>query len=88
MKKLIILSGMLCLLASTSANADSFSLTIGEPQPAYVEAPVYVAPAPIYPTYVVEGERYHGWRRGHEHHDNGNHGRGNRGRGHDDRDHK
>jgi hypothetical protein len=62
MKKLIILSGMLCLLVSTEATArvDISVGLFGEPAPAYVEAPVYVAPTPIYPSYAEEGgERWH-----------------------------
>ena len=67
MKKILILSGILCLLASTSANARiDVSLGFFEPGPAYVEAPEYVAPYPVYPTYAVEGDRYH---RGHDRHD-------------------
>jgi hypothetical protein len=59
MKKVIILSGILCLLASFPANARiSLNLNLGEPAPAYVEAPYYVQ-APVYPTYAVEGGRYH-----------------------------
>jgi len=81
MKKTIILSGMLCLLAGTSANADSFSLTIGEPEPAYVEAPMYVSPSPVYPTYAVEGERYHGWH-GHHGPGRGHHEEHREGQGH------
>jgi len=74
MKKIIILSGMLCLLISAEATARvNISVGLfGEPAPAYVEAPVYVG-APIYPTYAVEGERYH---RGYDH-------RGHGRRGHD-----
>ena len=70
MKKVIILSCMLCLFAATAANARvSVNLNLGEPAPAYVEAPAYVA-APVYPTYAVEGGRYYNrpppprhWRR-------------------------
>jgi hypothetical protein len=59
MRKVIILSGVLCLLAGSAANARvSVNLNLGEPAPAYVEAPTYVQ-APVYPTYAVEGGRYH-----------------------------
>jgi len=78
MKKIVILSGILCLLASTSANARiSVNLNFGEPYPAYVEAPYYVE-APIYPTYAVEGGRYHerhDRRRGHDNRGHDNHRR-------------
>jgi len=72
MKKIVIVSGMLCLLTSAGANAQiSISAIFGEPEPAYVEAPAYVS-APVYPTYAVEGAGYHGRhdRRGHQGHDN------------------
>jgi len=67
MKKIVILSGMLCLLASFPANAQiSIQAIFGEPEPAYVEAPTYGTAYPVYPTYAVEPARYHGWhdRRG------------------------
>jgi len=57
-KKIIILSGALSLMISFSANAQ-VSITFGEPEPSYVEAPAYVSPTPVYPTYAVEPARYH-----------------------------
>jgi len=82
MKKIIILSGVLCLLASASANARiSVDLNFGEPYPAYIEAPEYVSPYPIYPTYAVEGD----WHHRHDPHDRrrGNDHRGHNYRGQD-----
>lgn len=74
MKRIIVASGVLWLLAVAPANAHiSVSLGFFEPQPAYIEAPAYVE-APIYPTYAVEPGYYHDRhdrydRRGGRHHD-------------------
>lgn len=75
MKKIILLGSMFCLLACSAANADSFSLSIGEPEPAYVEAPYYASPYPIYPTYAVQGAGYRGWHDGRGHRGGGRGGR-------------
>jgi len=64
MKKIIIAGGMLSALVCFSANAQiSIQANFGEPMAAYVEAPAYVAPAPIYPSYAVEPAYYHHWHR-------------------------
>jgi len=77
MKKIIIVSSMLCILTCFSANAQiSVQANFGEPGPAYGEAPIYGSAYPIYPTYGVEHARYHdqndhghgGQRRGGGHH--------------------
>lgn len=99
MKKIILLSSVLCVLAATSANAQ-ISVTVG--QPVYVERPVYYTP----PLYTVEYHEYYNryphharsgrgrgdwsyWAKKHkekdEWHDNGNHGEGNRGNGYGNR---
>lgn len=68
MKKIIILSGVLCLL-SFSANAQvSIGLNLGFPQPSYVAepGPAYVV-APSYPAYY-QHRHYHHAPVGHDDH--------------------
>ena len=69
MKKIIIVSGMLCLLACTPAKAQiSIQAFFAEPEPAYVEAPVYASPYPVYPSYVVEPSWHHERYVSYDHH--------------------
>lgn len=98
MKKIILLSGALCVIVAASASAQ-VSVSVG--QPVYVERPVYYTP-PLYTTTYVEYERryprYNGhgharrdwsyWARQNEKHDNGNHGKGNRGNGYGNGGHR
>jgi len=80
MKKIIILSGTLCLLGSYSANATQISVAIGLP---VYESPGYVI-APDYPSYHYDHHRHphndywaHRQQQEHGHnehaHANGNH---------------
>jgi len=60
MRKIILLSSILCLFISAEATAriDISVGLFGEPAPAYIEAPYYSS-YPVYPTYVEEPARYH-----------------------------
>ncbi len=98
MRKIILLSSMLCVLAAASANAQ-ISVSIG--QPIYYTPPIYTTvyweEYNRYPhpksrararndwSYWAEQHRQQQEHGRNEHHDNGNHGEYNRGNGHGNR---